>query len=104
MIVRILLVLPANCHSLQMCNGWLMMRFPWQVAYTFDAGPNAVLIAHNRKAATQLLQKLLFYFPPSSDADLNRYIVFQCQGHKRILVQCFGGYAWFIQPHQSVFK
>jgi diphosphomevalonate decarboxylase len=34
------------------------------VAYTFDAGPNAVLIAHNRKAATLLLQRLLFYFSP----------------------------------------
>lgn len=62
------------------------------MAYTFDAGPNAVLIAHNRKAATQLLQKLLFCFPPNSDADLDRYIVFQCQGHNRILVPCFGGY------------
>ncbi|KAL8159309.1 hypothetical protein V2J09_000846 [Rumex salicifolius] len=35
-----------------------------QVAYTFDAGPNAVLIARNRKVATNLLQRLLFHFPP----------------------------------------
>ncbi|KAK6136011.1 hypothetical protein DH2020_030221 [Rehmannia glutinosa] len=28
-----------------------------------DAGPNAVLISHNRKAAALLLQRLLFYFP-----------------------------------------
>ncbi|KAF9674989.1 hypothetical protein SADUNF_Sadunf10G0185000 [Salix dunnii] len=52
-----------------------------QVAYTFDAGPNAVLFAHNRKAATQLLQKLLFCFPPNSDADLNSYVI----GDKSIL-------------------
>jgi hypothetical protein len=42
-----------------------------QVAYTFDAGPNAVLIARNRKAATLLIQRLLYYFPPNSD-DLDR--------------------------------
>nr|AFJ74330.1 mevalonate diphosphate decarboxylase [Hevea brasiliensis] len=52
-----------------------------QVAYTFDAGPNAVLIAHNRKAAAQLLQKLLFYFPPNSDTELNSYVL----GDKSIL-------------------
>lgn len=45
----------------------------WQVAYTFDAGPNAVLIARNRKVAADLLQRLLFYFPPSNDVDLDRY-------------------------------
>ncbi|EXB36970.1 Diphosphomevalonate decarboxylase [Morus notabilis] len=52
-----------------------------QVAYTFDAGPNAVLIARNRKVAALLLQRLLFYFPPNSDADLNSYI----HGDKSIL-------------------
>ena len=46
-----------------------------QVAYTFDAGPNAVLIARNRKVAASLLQRLLFHFPPSSDTDLSRYLV-----------------------------
>ncbi|KAB1225406.1 Diphosphomevalonate decarboxylase [Morella rubra] len=52
-----------------------------QVAYTFDAGPNAVMFARNRKAATLLLQRLLFYFPPSSAADLDSYIL----GDKSIL-------------------
>ncbi|XP_027104760.1 diphosphomevalonate decarboxylase 2 isoform X1 [Coffea arabica] len=53
-----------------------------QVAYTFDAGPNAVLIARNRKVAALLLQRLLFHFPPQSDADLNSYIV----GDKSVLM------------------
>ncbi|KAF5729409.1 putative diphosphomevalonate decarboxylase [Tripterygium wilfordii] len=52
-----------------------------QVAYTFDAGPNAVMIARDRKSAAQLLQRLLFYFPPNSDIDLNSYIL----GDKSIL-------------------
>jgi len=52
-----------------------------QVAYTFDAGPNAVLIARNRKAAALLLQRLLFFFPPHSDADLSSYVI----GDKSIL-------------------
>ncbi|CAN6566901.1 unnamed protein product [Malus baccata var. baccata] len=52
-----------------------------QVAYTFDAGPNAVLIARNRKTAALLIQKLLFCFPPNSDADLNSFVL----GDKSIL-------------------
>ncbi|TQE00268.1 hypothetical protein C1H46_014100 [Malus baccata] len=52
-----------------------------QVAYTFDAGPNAVLIARNRKTAALLVQKLLFCFPPNSDADLNSFVL----GDKSIL-------------------
>nr|AFM77982.1 mevalonate diphosphate decarboxylase [Eleutherococcus senticosus] len=52
-----------------------------QVAYTFDAGPNAVLIARDRKTAALLLQRLLFHFPPHSDTDLNSYVI----GDKSIL-------------------
>ncbi|KAF8397899.1 hypothetical protein HHK36_016824 [Tetracentron sinense] len=52
-----------------------------QVAYTFDAGPNAVLIARNRNVATLLLQRLLFYFPPHPDTELNSYVI----GDKSIL-------------------
>lgn len=52
-----------------------------QVAYTFDAGPNAVLIARNRKIATELLQRLLFFFPPNPDTDLSSYVL----GDKSIL-------------------
>lgn len=52
-----------------------------QVAYTFDAGPNAVMIARNRKVAALLLQRLLFHFPPNADTDLNSYVI----GDKPIL-------------------
>ncbi|OWM87647.1 diphosphomevalonate decarboxylase MVD2, peroxisomal [Punica granatum] len=52
-----------------------------QVAYTFDAGPNAVLIARNRKTAALLLQRLLYFFPPSSDTDMSSYVL----GDKSIL-------------------
>nr|AGZ15316.1 mevalonate decarboxylase [Platycodon grandiflorus] len=52
-----------------------------QVAYTFDAGPNAVLVARNRKTAALLLQRLLFHFPPQSDTNLDSYVI----GDKTIL-------------------
>ncbi|XP_039133958.1 diphosphomevalonate decarboxylase MVD2, peroxisomal-like [Dioscorea cayenensis subsp. rotundata] len=52
-----------------------------QVAYTFDAGPNAVLIAKNRKTASLLLQRLLFYFPPPTGSELTSYLL----GDKSIL-------------------
>ncbi|GAB4855164.1 Diphosphomevalonate decarboxylase mvd2, peroxisomal [Ancistrocladus abbreviatus] len=51
------------------------------VAYTFDAGPNAVLIARNRQAAALLMQRLLFHFPPGAGIDLNSYVL----GDKSIL-------------------
>ncbi|KAK4756104.1 hypothetical protein SAY87_009861 [Trapa incisa] len=52
-----------------------------QVAYTFDAGPNAVLIARNRKTAALLLQRMLYFFPPSADTDMSSYVL----GDKSIL-------------------
>ncbi|KAL4576743.1 hypothetical protein LXL04_012842 [Taraxacum kok-saghyz] len=52
-----------------------------QVAYTFDAGPNAVMIARDRKTAASLLQRLLYNFPPQSDVDLDSYVI----GDKSIL-------------------
>nr|WLF00995.1 diphospho-MVA decarboxylase [Santalum album] len=52
-----------------------------QVAYTFDAGPNAVMIARNRNVAAALLGKLLYYFPPQEGTDLNSYVL----GDKSIL-------------------
>lgn len=45
----------------------------FQVAYTFDAGPNAVMFAKNKEVAVQLLKRLLYQFPPSAEADLSRY-------------------------------
>ncbi|CAM6083135.1 unnamed protein product [Calypogeia fissa] len=46
-----------------------------QAAYTFDAGPNAVFFAPNEKAATELLQRLLYVFPPAPEADFSSYVV-----------------------------
>ncbi|KAM7526784.1 hypothetical protein LguiA_016686 [Lonicera macranthoides] len=48
---------------------WNLSEGTPQVAYTFDTGPNAVLIARNRKTAALLLWRLLFHFPPQSDTD-----------------------------------
>uniref|UniRef100_A0A1J3FWK3 Diphosphomevalonate decarboxylase n=1 Tax=Noccaea caerulescens TaxID=107243 RepID=A0A1J3FWK3_NOCCA len=46
-----------------------------EIAYTFDAGPNAVLIARSRKVAVELLQGLLYCFPPKPDADMKSYVL-----------------------------
>ncbi|CAA2994968.1 diphosphomevalonate decarboxylase MVD2-like [Olea europaea subsp. europaea] len=61
-------------HRIISCvEKWNRFEGTPQVAYTFDAGPKAVLISHNRKTAALLLQRLLFHFPPNSDTDLNSY-------------------------------
>ncbi|CAE6037578.1 unnamed protein product [Arabidopsis arenosa] len=46
-----------------------------EIAYTFDAGPNAVLIAKNRKVAVELMQGLLYCFPPKPDTDMKSYVL-----------------------------
>lgn len=69
-------------HKIISCvEKWNRSEGTPQVAYTFDAGPNAVMIARNRKTAALLLQRLLFHFPPHSDTDLNSYVI----GDKSIL-------------------
>lgn len=69
-------------HKIISCvEKWNRSEESPQVAYTFDAGPNAVMIARNRKTAALLLQRLLFHFPPHSDTDLNSYVI----GDKSIL-------------------
>ncbi|RWR97142.1 mevalonate 5-diphosphate decarboxylase [Cinnamomum micranthum f. kanehirae] len=60
---------------------WNQFEGTPQVAYTYDAGPNAVLIARNRTAASLLLERLLFYFPPPPDTELTSYLL----GDKSIL-------------------
>lgn len=67
--------------------------FPQQVAYTFDAGPNAVLIAKNRKTASLLLQRLLFYFPPPTGSELTRSEYFNYW--LPICCPCVENFIWF---------
>ncbi|KAH9320435.1 hypothetical protein KI387_015074 [Taxus chinensis] len=54
---------------------WNQFEGTPQVAYTFDAGPNAVMFAPNRKVAGRLLQRLLYYFPPDSSKSLSSYVM-----------------------------
>ncbi|KAK1300478.1 hypothetical protein QJS10_CPB13g01602 [Acorus calamus] len=54
---------------------WNQFEGTPQVTYTYDAGPNAVLIAPNRKVAHLLLQRMLFYFPPPSEKELDSYVL-----------------------------
>lgn len=69
-------------HKIISCvEKWNRSEGTPQVAYTFDAGPNAVLISRNRETAALLLQRLLFHFPPKSDTDLSSYVI----GDKSIL-------------------
>lgn len=69
-------------HKIISCvEKWNRAEGTPQVAYTFDAGPNAVMIARDRKTATLLLQRLLFHFPPHSDTNLDSYVI----GDKSIL-------------------
>ncbi|XP_031474131.1 diphosphomevalonate decarboxylase MVD2, peroxisomal-like [Nymphaea colorata] len=69
-------------HRIISCiERWNKLKGTPQVAYTFDAGPNAVMIAPNRKTATDLLCRMLYYFPPSPDTELSSYIL----GDKTIL-------------------
>lgn len=53
---------------------WNKFRCEPVAAYTFDAGPNAVLFV-KKNEADQLLQRLLFHFPPPADLPLSRYVV-----------------------------
>uniref|UniRef100_A0A7C9E0S4 Diphosphomevalonate decarboxylase n=1 Tax=Opuntia streptacantha TaxID=393608 RepID=A0A7C9E0S4_OPUST len=66
---------------ISMVEKWNCAEGTPQVAYTFDAGPNAVLIARDRNAASLLLRRLLYYFPPGASTDLNSYVL----GDKSIL-------------------
>ena len=54
---------------------WNQFEGTPQVSYTFDAGPNAVMCAPNRKVAGLLLQRLLYYFPPDSSKELSSYVI-----------------------------
>ncbi|KAI5062136.1 hypothetical protein GOP47_0022675 [Adiantum capillus-veneris] len=60
---------------ISMVERWNRAEGTPQAAYTFDAGPNAVLFAPNKAKACELLSRLLFYFPPASDKKISSYVV-----------------------------
>ncbi|KAK4798555.1 hypothetical protein SAY86_030881 [Trapa natans] len=78
---RQIILLHPCCRIISCIEKWNRSEESPQVAYTFDAGPNAVLIARNRKTAALLLQRMLYFFPPSADTDMSSYVL----GDKSIL-------------------
>lgn len=72
---------------------WNKAKGSAQVAYTFDAGPNAVLFAPNKSTANDLLNRMLYYFPPAHATDLSRYVV-----GNRDLIPYKGIDAGFVPP------
>ncbi|KAI5081807.1 hypothetical protein GOP47_0001550 [Adiantum capillus-veneris] len=60
---------------ISMVERWNKAEGTPQAAYTFDAGPNAVLFAPDKAKACELLSRLLFYFPPASDKKISSYVV-----------------------------
>eukprot|EP00850_Spirogloea_muscicola_P006255 SM000029S10550 [mRNA] locus=s29:754825:757453:- [translate_table: standard] len=59
----------ASRRVIDLVESWNKSEKEPQVAYTFDAGPNAVLIGPSENMGA-LLQRLLFFFPPPSDLPL----------------------------------
>ncbi|MCO5611906.1 hypothetical protein L7F22_066165 [Adiantum nelumboides] len=58
-----------------MVERWNKAEGTPQAAYTFDAGPNAVLFVPNKAKACELLSRLLYYFPPAADKKVKSYVV-----------------------------
>lgn len=60
---------------ISMVERWNKASGTPKAAYTFDAGPNAVLFAPNKGTARELLNRLLFYFPPAGDKKISSYVL-----------------------------
>ena len=60
-------------YKVSLCGSCLLF-IPMQAAYTFDAGPNAVIYALSSEIP-QLLAFLLHFFPPSAGDE--RYVIHQ---------------------------